>query len=102
MLDKGITRSLYIETLKVKAFRTFIRVCSLLISERLRANIKVILSEAIIMSTITCVFSPRIFGRCPCFEIAVSEKQGYPQLIIMQIVHWLEKCLRLSKYRIFM
>jgi hypothetical protein len=64
MLNKRITRSSHIEMLKAKAFRIFIRVCSLFISERLCANIKLMFSEAIIKSIITSAF--------PAYEFSVG------------------------------
>jgi acyl-ACP thioesterase len=40
IFDTMIKSSQHIEMIEAKAFRTFIRVCSLFLSERLRANIK--------------------------------------------------------------
>jgi hypothetical protein len=46
ILDKRITWKLHLEMVEAKAFRTFIRIYSLLRSNRLSANIKLILHKA--------------------------------------------------------
>jgi hypothetical protein len=55
---------LYIEMIKAKAFRTFIRIYSLYISERLSANIKLTLQKALISSVMTYA--------CPAWELAAD------------------------------
>jgi hypothetical protein len=53
IFDKRITWRLHIEMIEVKAFRTFITISSLFKSERLSANMKLILHEALIRSVMT-------------------------------------------------
>jgi hypothetical protein len=53
IFDKRFTWSLYIEMIEAKAFRTFIIVYSLFISEQLSADIKLILHKALIRSVMT-------------------------------------------------
>jgi hypothetical protein len=50
IFDRKITWRIHIEAIDVKAFRTFLRVCSLFKSERLDANIKQTLHKALIRS----------------------------------------------------
>jgi hypothetical protein len=50
---KRFTRRLHIETTEAKVFRIFIRIYSVLKSERLRANIKLTLHKALIRSVMT-------------------------------------------------
>jgi hypothetical protein len=62
IFDKRIIQRLHIEITEAKAFRTIITVYSLIKSERLIANIKRILHEALIISVMTyacpaCEFS---------------------------------------------
>jgi hypothetical protein len=60
---------------EAKAFRTFIRIYSLLKSERLRANIKLNLHKALIRSEITyALFYLGIRGRHIPLKIAVPTK----------------------------
>jgi hypothetical protein len=60
IFDKRMTWRLHIEMIKVKAFRTFIKIYSLLKSERLSANIKLTLHKALIRSVMTYA--------CPAWE----------------------------------
>jgi hypothetical protein len=53
IFDKRMTWSLHIETIEAKTFRTFLRFCSLLKNERLRADIKLTLHKALIRSVMT-------------------------------------------------
>jgi hypothetical protein len=53
IFDKKVTLRLHIEMTEAKAFRTFIRVYSLFKSERLSADIKLILHKAFIRSIMT-------------------------------------------------
>jgi hypothetical protein len=53
IFDKKVTWLLHIEMIEAKAFRTFIRVYFLFKSERMRANIKLILHKAVIRSVMT-------------------------------------------------
>jgi hypothetical protein len=53
IFDRKITWRLHIEMIEAKAFRTFIRIFSLLKSERLSANIKLLLHKALIRSVMT-------------------------------------------------
>jgi hypothetical protein len=53
LLDKRMTWRLHIQMTEAKAFRTFIRIYSLLKSERLSANIKLTLHKALIRSVMT-------------------------------------------------
>jgi hypothetical protein len=55
IFDKRITLRLHTEMIEAKAFRTFIRIYSLLKSERLSANIKLTLHKALIRSVMTYV-----------------------------------------------
>jgi hypothetical protein len=50
--------------IEAKAFRTFIRICSLFRSERLSANIKLTLQKALIRSVMTYA--------CPAWEFAAE------------------------------
>jgi hypothetical protein len=60
--DKRMTRKLHIETIEAKASRTFIRIYSLSISERLSANIKLTLHKDLIRYVMTYA--------CPAWEFA--------------------------------
>jgi hypothetical protein len=53
IFSKSIKWRLYIERIEAKAFRTFIRIYSLLKIERLSANIKLTLHKALIRSVMT-------------------------------------------------
>jgi hypothetical protein len=64
IFDQRMTWSLYIETIKAKAFQTFIRLYSLFKSERLSANIKLTLHKALIRSIMTYA--------CPSWEFAAE------------------------------
>jgi hypothetical protein len=61
VFDKRVTWRLHIGMTEAKAFRTFIRIYSLLKSERLRANIKITLHKALIKSVMTYT--------CPSWEL---------------------------------
>jgi hypothetical protein len=86
--------------IKVKAFRTFIRVCSVFRSDRLSANIKLTLHKALIMSVMTYA--------CPAWEFAADihfffklqhlRKRFSAPLAIFQGAHWSAICVRLSKF----
>jgi hypothetical protein len=62
--DKKITWKLYIQTIKTKAFRTFIRLYSPFRSEQLSANIKLTLYKALIRSKMSYA--------CPAWEFAAE------------------------------
>jgi hypothetical protein len=62
--DKRITCRLHLDVTEAKAFTTFIRIYSLLNSERLFANIKLTLHKALIRSVITYA--------CPAWELAAD------------------------------
>jgi hypothetical protein len=62
IFDKKVTWRLHIEMIEAKAFRTFIRIYSLLYSERLSTNIKLTLHKALIRSIMTYA--------CPASEFA--------------------------------
>jgi hypothetical protein len=64
VFDSRITWRLHTEIIEVKAFRTFIRVYSLLKNKRLSANIKLILHKALIKSVMTYA--------CPAWELAAD------------------------------
>jgi hypothetical protein len=53
VFNRRIARILYIEMIEAKAFKTFIKVYSPFESERLSANIKLILHKALIRSVMT-------------------------------------------------
>jgi hypothetical protein len=53
IFDRKITWRIHIEAIEAKAFRTFLRVCSLFKSEWLDANIKLTLQKALIRSVMT-------------------------------------------------
>jgi hypothetical protein len=77
IFDKRITWRLHIEMIEVKAFRTFIRFYSLLKSECLSANIKLILHKALIRSVIDVHLSHLgISSRHLTFKITAPAKQG--------------------------
>jgi hypothetical protein len=59
--DKRFTWRLHIKMIETKAFRTFIRIYSLLKSERLSANIKLTLHKALIVSVLTYTCAAREF-----------------------------------------
>jgi hypothetical protein len=62
--DKRITWRLHLEMIDAKAFRTFIRIYSLLKSERLSAKIKLALHMALIRTV--------IMYACPAWELAAD------------------------------
>jgi hypothetical protein len=64
MFDKRATRTLHIEMIDAKAFRTFIRIYSLFKSELLRANIKLTLHKALMRSVMTYA--------CPAWEFVAE------------------------------
>jgi hypothetical protein len=65
--------------IEAKAFRTFIRVYSLLKNEHLSANIKLTLHEALIWSVMTYACPAWDFAaRYPSNEIAAPVEQGSP------------------------
>jgi hypothetical protein len=64
IFDKRITWRLHLEMIEAKAFRKFIRIYSLLKSERLRAKIKLTLPKALIRTVITYT--------CPAWELAAD------------------------------
>jgi hypothetical protein len=64
IFDKRITWRLHKEMIEVKAFRTFIRIYSLLKSERLSSNIKLTLHKALIRSVMAYA--------CPTWELAAD------------------------------
>jgi hypothetical protein len=62
ILDRKITWRLHLETIEAKAFRTFLRVCSILKSDELKANIKLTLHKALIRSIMTYACPAREFA----------------------------------------
>jgi hypothetical protein len=78
---RKITWRFHIEVIEAKAFRTFIRIYSLLKTERLSASIIWILHKALIKSIMTYVCPAWICDRYSSLEIAVAENQGSPN-------HW--------------
>jgi hypothetical protein len=64
IFDKRITWRLHLEMTEGKAFRTFVRIYSLLKSEHLSANIKLTIHKALIRSVITYA--------CPTWELAAD------------------------------
>jgi hypothetical protein len=64
IFDKWITWRLHLERIEAKALRTFIRIYSLLQSERLSAKIKLTLHKALIRTVITYA--------CPAWELAAD------------------------------
>jgi hypothetical protein len=64
IFDKRITWRLHIEMIEAKAFRTFIRIYSLLKSERLSANIKLTLRKSLIRLIMAYA--------CPAWELAAD------------------------------
>jgi hypothetical protein len=64
IFDKRITWRLHLEMTEAKAFRTFIRIYSLLKSERFSAKIKLTLHKALIRTVITYA--------CPPWELATD------------------------------
>jgi hypothetical protein len=64
MFDKMSTWRLHIDMIEAKIFRTFIRIYSLLKSERWRANIKLTLHNALITSVIP--------SACPAWVLAAD------------------------------
>jgi hypothetical protein len=64
IFDKIMTRRLHIETIKAKAFRTFIRLYPLFKSERLSVNIKLYLHKTLIRFVMTYA--------CPVWEFAAE------------------------------
>jgi hypothetical protein len=103
IFDKRMTWRLHIEIIEAKAFRTFIRIYSLLKSERLSANIKLTLYKALIRSVMTYA--------CPAREFAAEShllklqrlKAGFSiPLAAFRGAHRFAICMRLSKFRTFM
>jgi hypothetical protein len=64
ILDKRIKWRLHIEIIVAKAFRTFIKIYSLLKGERLSANIKLTFQKALTRSVMTYT--------CPAWELAAD------------------------------
>jgi hypothetical protein len=64
IFDRKITWRTHTKTIAFKAFRKFIRIYSLLKSERLSANTKLTLYKAFIRSITTCA--------CPAWEFAAD------------------------------
>jgi hypothetical protein len=64
ILDKRITWRLHVEIIEAKTLRTFVRIYSILKSERLSANIKLNFHEALIRSVMTYA--------CPAWELAAD------------------------------
>jgi hypothetical protein len=64
IFDKRITKRLHLERIEAKAFRTFIRLHSLSISDLLNANIKLTLLKALIKSVMTYA--------CPAWDFAAE------------------------------
>jgi hypothetical protein len=64
IFDKRITWRLHIEMTEAKAFRTFVRICSLFRSERLSINIKPTFHKALFRSVRTYA--------CPAWELTAD------------------------------
>jgi hypothetical protein len=64
IFDKKVTWRVHIEMIEAKAFRTFVRMYSLLKRERLSAKIKLTLPKALIRKVITYA--------CPAWELAAD------------------------------
>jgi hypothetical protein len=64
IFDKKVTWGLHSEMIEAKAFRTFIRIYSLLKSERLSTNIELTLHNALIRSIMTYA--------CPAWEFSAD------------------------------
>jgi hypothetical protein len=62
IINRKITRRIHIEAIEVKAFRIFLSVHSLFISQRLSANIKLTFHKALIRSIMTCAYSAGNLG----------------------------------------
>jgi hypothetical protein len=76
IFEKRITWRLHIEMIETKAFTTFIRIYSLLRSERLSANIKLTFHKALIRSVMIYVFFRLgINGTHLILKIAAPAKQ---------------------------
>jgi hypothetical protein len=65
IFGKRITWKLRMEMMEAKAFRTFISVCFLFISERLRANIKLTFQIALMSYVIIKLAPPGNLGQMP-------------------------------------
>jgi hypothetical protein len=74
--------------IEAKAFRTFVRIYSLLKSERLSANIKLILRKALIRSlNDLCLPRLKISGRHLPLKLAAPAKQGSSHHWKFSMVH---------------
>jgi hypothetical protein len=82
IVNTEITRRLHKETIPTNAFRTFNRLYCLFRSERLSANIKLILDNPLIMSVMTCVHPAWEFAAETCsawkagFSVPMAIFQG--------------------------
>jgi hypothetical protein len=74
VFDKKGTWRLHIEMIEAMAFRTFIRIYSLLKSERLSANIEITLHKAVIRFVI--IYASPAWDRHPFNEVAAPAKQS--------------------------
>jgi hypothetical protein len=79
IFDRKITWRLHLEMIEAKAFRTFIRVYSLFKSERLNANIKLILHKVLIRSVMTYA--------CPAWEFAADTYLLKLQCLQNRVLH---------------
>jgi hypothetical protein len=92
IFDKRITWRLHLEIIEAKGFRTFIRIYSLLKSDRLSATIKLTLHKALIRTVITYA--------CPAWELSADiylyKTRFCAPLEIFQGAHRFAICTQLS------
>jgi hypothetical protein len=79
IFDKKVTWRLRIEMIEAKAFRTFIRIYSLLKSERLSSNIKLTFHKALIRSIMNYA--------CPAWEFAADDHLLKLQRLQNKVLH---------------
>jgi hypothetical protein len=102
IFDKRIIWRLHIETFEAKAFRTFIKLYSLLKNERLSVNIKLALHKALIRSVMTYLVplgnsrQKPIYWNCSACKIRLSAP-----MVIPRGAHRSAICMWLSKFRTF-
>jgi hypothetical protein len=83
IFDKRFTWRLHLEIIEAKAFITFIRIYSLLKSDRLSAKIKITLHKALIRTVIKVLRTIGNFPRCtPVRDMHPAFNLSYVYMII--------------------
>jgi hypothetical protein len=90
-IERALLSMLHIKTIEAKAFRAFIRTYYLFKSERLTANIKLTLHNALIRSI-------RTYG-CPAWEFAADTHLLQLQLLQNKVLRTTDNFLRRTPVR---